>query len=153
MLLILYICLKFVVNRMHKTMERMCLSSLLSSFWQPYYFVVAIDIFDRHIFFYRHIVRQIWRTSSDAYGLSNHWICNAWLIETLEDICTSNLVEISGGYDKESFNSLRPRQNGSRFADDIFKCIFLNENVRISIKIHWSLFPRVQLILSQHWFR
>ena len=40
---------------MHKTMERMCLSSLLSSFWQPYYFVVAIDIFDRHIFFYRHI--------------------------------------------------------------------------------------------------
>ena len=59
MLLILYICLRFDVNTMHKTMERMCLSSLLSSFlssfWQPYYFVVAIDIFDRHIFFYRHI--------------------------------------------------------------------------------------------------
>ena len=28
-----------------------------------------------------------------------------------------------------------PRQNGRHFADDIFKCIFLNENVRISIKI------------------
>ena len=25
------------------------------------------------------------------------------------------------------FNSLRPRQNGRHFADDIFKCIFLNE--------------------------
>ena len=32
-------------------------------------------------------------------------------------------------------NTLRPRQNGRHFADDIFKCIFLNENVRISIKI------------------
>ena len=30
---------------------------------------------------------------------------------------------------------LRPRQNGRRFADDILKCIFLNETVRISIKI------------------
>ena len=33
------------------------------------------------------------------------------------------------------FNSLRPRQNGRHFADDIFKCIFLNENVWIPIKI------------------
>ena len=32
-------------------------------------------------------------------------------------------------------NILRPRQNGRHFADDIFKCIFLNENVRISIEI------------------
>ena len=32
-------------------------------------------------------------------------------------------------------NTLRPRQNGRHFADDIFKHIFLNENVCISIKI------------------
>ena len=32
-------------------------------------------------------------------------------------------------------NRLRPRQNGCHFADDIFKCIFLNENVSIVIKI------------------
>ena len=32
-------------------------------------------------------------------------------------------------------NTLRPRQNGRLFADDTFKHIFLNENVRISIKI------------------
>ena len=31
--------------------------------------------------------------------------------------------------------SLRPRQNGRHFPDDPFKCIFLNENVRISIDI------------------
>ena len=32
-------------------------------------------------------------------------------------------------------NTLRPRQNGRHFPDDIFKCIFLNENVLISLKI------------------
>ena len=32
-------------------------------------------------------------------------------------------------------NTMRLRQNGRHFADDIFKCIFLNENIRISIKI------------------
>ena len=34
-----------------------------------------------------------------------------------------------------SDNPLKPRQNGRHFPDDIFKCIFLNENVSISIKI------------------
>ena len=35
--------------------------------------------------------------------------------------------------------TLRPRQNRSRSADDILKCIFLNENVWISFTIYWSL--------------
>ena len=34
-----------------------------------------------------------------------------------------------------SVNTLRPRQNGRHFADDIFARIFFNENVWISIKI------------------
>ena len=37
-----------------------------------------------------------------------------------------------------SLNTLRPRNNGRHFADDIFKCIFLNENVWIPINIYWS---------------
>ena len=32
-------------------------------------------------------------------------------------------------------NTLRPKQNGRHFPDDIFKCIFLNKNVWNSIKI------------------
>ena len=39
------------------------------------------------------------------------------------------------------FNTLRPRQNGRHSADDIFKCIFLNENVRIPIKISLNVVP------------
>ena len=43
------------------------------------------------------------------------------------------------------FNTLRPRQNGSHFADDIFKCIFLNENVWISINISFKFVPQSPL--------
>ena len=39
-------------------------------------------------------------------------------------------------------NTLRPRQNGRRFADDTFKCIFLNENVHISIEISLKFVPK-----------
>ena len=38
--------------------------------------------------------------------------------------CTENPVK-----------TMRPRQNGRHFSDDIFKCIFLNENIWISIKM------------------
>ena len=40
------------------------------------------------------------------------------------------------------FNTLRPRQNGRRFADDTFKPIFLNENIIISIKISLKFVPK-----------
>ena len=39
-------------------------------------------------------------------------------------------------------NTLRPRQNGRHFPDDIFKSIFLNGNVWISIKIPMEFFAR-----------
>ena len=40
------------------------------------------------------------------------------------------------------FNTLRVRQNGHHFADAIFKCIFLNENVWILIGISLKFVPR-----------
>ena len=39
-------------------------------------------------------------------------------------------------------NTLRPRQNGRHFADDTFKGIFMNENVRISINISLKFVPK-----------
>ena len=39
-------------------------------------------------------------------------------------------------------DTLRPRQNVRHFADDIFKCIFLNENVSIVIKISLKFVPK-----------
>ena len=46
------------------------------------------------------------------------------------------------GHTQLTLNTLRPRQNGRRFADDTFKRIFLNENVRISIKISLKFVPK-----------
>ena len=40
------------------------------------------------------------------------------------------------------FNTLKPRQNGRHFADDTFKCIFLNENVWIPITIWLEFVPK-----------
>ena len=39
-------------------------------------------------------------------------------------------------------NTLRPRHNVCHFTDDIFKCIFLSENVWIPIKISLKFVPR-----------
>ena len=43
---------------------------------------------------------------------------------------------------QHEFNTLRPLWNGRHFPDDIFKCIFLNGNVWISIKISLKFIPR-----------
>ena len=40
------------------------------------------------------------------------------------------------------FNSLRPRQNRRHFADDTFKCIFLNENAWTSLKVSLKFVPK-----------
>ena len=49
---------------------------------------------------------------------------------------------IPGHGRKYRLNTLRPRQNGRRFADDNFKRIFLNENVRISMKVSLKFVPK-----------
>ena len=45
------------------------------------------------------------------------------------------------GVSWDSLNTLRPRQNGRHFPDDIFKCIFLNDDVLISITISLKFVP------------
>ena len=57
------------------------------------------------------------------------------------------------------FNTLGPRQNERHFADDIFKCIFLNENVWIPIKMSLKFVPKGRinniptLVLVMAWRR
>ena len=42
-------------------------------------------------------------------------------------------------------DTLRPGQNGRHFADDTFKTIFLNGNIRISINISLKFVPKVPI--------
>ena len=44
-----------------------------------------------------------------------------------------------------SANTLRPRQNGRHFPDDILKCIFLNGNAWMSLKISLKFIPDVRI--------
>ena len=46
-------------------------------------------------------------------------------------------------YTTLDINTLRLRQNGHHVSDDIFKCIFLNGNVWISLKIWLKFVPKV----------
>ena len=43
------------------------------------------------------------------------------------------------------FNTLKQRKNGRHFADDISKCIFLNESVWISLEISLNIVPKVPI--------
>ena len=45
----------------------------------------------------------------------------------------------------ETLNTLRPRQNGRHFTDNIFKCILLNETVWISIITSLKFAPKSQV--------
>ena len=40
---------------------------------------------------------------------------------------------------------MRPRQNGHHFADDIFECIFMNENVWLSLRISLKFVRKVRI--------
>ena len=42
----------------------------------------------------------------------------------------------------DCFKTLRPRQEGRHFPDDILKCIFLDENVLIVIKMSLKFVPK-----------
>ena len=50
-------------------------------------------------------------------------------------------MSIMHGLGTELINTLRPGQNGRHFADDVFKCIFLDENEWISLNISLKFVP------------
>ena len=57
-------------------------------------------------------------------------------------ISTIALPERMSVHHPQDLNTLRPRQNGRHFPDAIFKCVFLNENIWISIKFSLKFVPR-----------
>ena len=57
------------------------------------------------------------------------------ILSLTADLFAQPNVTVVKSLKKTELNTLRPRQDGRQFPDDIFKCIFLNENVWIPIKI------------------
>ena len=69
----------------------------------------------------------MWQMANEQ--LITHLHLDAWLFFIFEPCL------VCFAFPKQDINTLRPRQNGRHFPDDIFKCIFLNESVWISINI------------------
>ena len=65
---------------------------------------------------------------------------DAYMHQSLHCWLPESTIPLSGPI--RQINILRPRQNGCHFPDDIFKWIFLNENVWISINISLKFVPR-----------
>ena len=63
---------------------------------------------------------------------------------TIESLCQCNYLSMQWIVKRVPMisNTLRPRQDGRYFADDVSKCIFLNENVWISLKIPFEFVPK-----------
>ena len=55
------------------------------------------------------------------------------------------LAKLSLKFNGALVNRLRPKQNGLLFPDDIFKCIFWNQNVWISLKSSLKFVPKVRI--------
>ena len=66
----------------------------------------------------------------DSFNIRSHWVQKC------------GISSVSNGDITVFLNTLRPRENGRHFADDIFKCIFLNENVWIPVKISLKFVPK-----------
>ena len=59
--------------------------------------------------------------------------------------CRSNVFWQIAFWHFNTVNTLMPKQSGRHFADDIFKCIFLNENVYISLNISLKFVLKVPI--------
>ena len=87
---------------------------------------------------YCHKVTSLWSGVNDKQTNINSDITGKQLYTTSYkhwSKCSSTNVLIFADVDENFFIILRSRPLGRHFADDIFKCIFLNENVLVSIKI------------------
>ena len=107
---------------------------------------------------------QFWITACE--NLKKVWVCRQHVpIDGLAPLgamtsAATLITKLGPIFVQDQYlNTLRPRQNGFHFTDDSFKCIFLNENIQISIKISLKYVPKSPInniptlvqIMAWHW--
>ena len=70
-----------------------------------------------------------------------NWLNKAISFKAILELLISN--KLGYYWNDLQFNTLKPRQSGHHFQDDISKCIFVSENVWISLKISLRFVPNV----------
>ena len=88
---------------------------------------------------------RFWLQGAYLWSLKVDWM--RWCSDKWENTIWIVCAIVSGGapllpwsWARLNINTLRPRQNYRHFSDNIFKCIFVNENVWILIKISLRFF-------------
>ena len=102
-------------------------------------FLSPLYICTLEIYFTYKIIWWLCEADQHTSGAS---ILEVQILHTICVYCEADFQVHSSCQYRYSVNTLRPTQNGRRFADDTFKCIFLNENVRILIKISLKFVPK-----------
>ena len=79
-----------------------------------------------------------------AQSLQNHvYSLLCWRIVSLSGTISYPMMHMfMHPFYMSNVNTLRLQQNGCHFPDNIFTCIFLDENVRVSIKISLKFVPK-----------
>ena len=92
-------------------------------------------------------LRLVWRACHFSF-LDNFPVSKHPLTPIVGIVCPNGVRHIS-------LTALRHRQNGHHLADNIFKCVFLNNNCCILFwfRFHWNLFLKVQFKINQDGFR
>ena len=89
---------------------------------------------------------HVTNTSTESWVWSKRVISMAWYMTEVTPLLTHwSYCGLALSRRYWIINTLRPRQNGRYFADDIFKCIFLNENAWISLQISLKFVPKVRI--------
>ena len=114
-------------------------------------------LFSCVLFCYSYIISSLWmyikislRITSLALGQS--YDCPSASEEILIAMGEMDWITQNTVCNTVPLTTLRPWQNGCLFKDNIFTCIFLNENV-LRFKFYWSLFLTLKLTIFQQWFK
>ena len=85
-------------------------------------------------------------------GITANTFCNyipkkfiIWMIQIMNTYYVQSSFVMTQSSMRYFNSSLPPGQNGCCFADNIFKCIFLNENEKIQIQISLKLVSRIPI--------
>ena len=119
-----------------------CISTESVIFKEP----VLFCLFFFFLFVFPHLKRTSYLSVNSCAVVFSVLNGALWDVEQVHSgICELGQLQAMwwpGSSQEQHFNTLRPRQNGRHFADDIFKRIFVNENLWIPIQISLKFVPR-----------
>ena len=92
-----------------------------------------------------HHLNQCWPIINWSIGNIFQWNANQNNFYSMKCIWNVIYKMVAISSRPHCVDILRPRQNVRHFPDDIFKCIFVNDNVWISIKISLKFAPKARI--------